>query len=112
MTTAVIANGAYGLYDLAHRGWAAVTGDQERDAIKQRLDRGDWLPPKDVVKLLRVSRTKVNNMFTDGTLPYRTLPGSRYRIADPARVRELLADAERVRSGKPDSDAAADPGNA
>jgi hypothetical protein len=90
VNTAVIAHAVNALYDHRHQQDQAVIGDEKWLRLKARLDRSEWLRPSEVATLLDVSRTKVHNMLTAGTLKFDNLPDSKYRVVDPASVRPHL----------------------
>lgn len=82
-----------------------MLGDAEWQALKRRVDAGEWLRPGQVATLLGLSRTKVHNMLRDGQLGQPgNIVGSRYRLVNPAAVRERLAEIPPERLTQPDSD--------
>lgn len=70
----------------------------EADAIKARLDAGEWLGPNDIAKLFGTHRSTVSRWLTRGVrlagkpfkIGYRESPGG-WREADPADIRVLFA---------------------
>jgi hypothetical protein len=66
--------------------------------IERRLNAGQWLLMGEVAALLGIGRSSIHRMLTAGTIGYRLRPGTgEYRECDPADVRRLLAERQRVR---------------
>lgn len=102
MTQAVIANDATDRYDRrTQRRRTRVDNNPEWQALKARVDRGEWLSPGEAAVVLGISRTKTHRMLSEGQLRYKTKARSKHRIVDPAHVLAILAEADEVH-GDPD----------
>jgi excisionase family DNA binding protein len=103
---AVIAHTWRSRYSHPHRTKAGrMTSDQERAALEQRLEAGEWLLPGDAAKLLGLSRSTVTRYIRDGAIGHKRKPGSRYRLANPLDVRRLLEESRIEHRGVDDSPA-------
>lgn len=98
----VIENDATDVYDRRNRAKRTlVDTDPEWQAIKARLDRGEWLSPGDAAKFLGISRTKVHLMLKNHELRHRTKVGSKHRVVDPAHLLRIHAGTEVVGPAEP-----------
>jgi hypothetical protein len=92
LTAATIAYGWDGLYSAVTMPKKSDTTAEQRAALEARLRAGAWLRTGDAAKVLDISRSKVDLLIRAGTVGYRTEPGSKYRLCNPADVIKLLDD--------------------
>lgn len=69
----------------------------DRETLRERLARGEWLSPGEAAALLVLGRTKVHTMIESGAIRHRLKAGSRYRVCNPEDVARLLAESEQER---------------
>lgn len=93
MTIAVIAPRLDALYARDTMPRKSDTTPEQRIALQQRLDAGEWLRIGEAAKVLNLSRSKVDLMMKAGDIRTRLVVGSRYRECDPRDLQRLLADA-------------------
>lgn len=76
-----------------------------RDAVRERLDRGEWLRIGDLMVLFGASRSMVDRWLREGArfpgkrlvIHYKITPGG-MRECNPDDVRAVLAEANKIRS--------------
>jgi hypothetical protein len=69
------------------------------DELRQAVNGGEWLRVGDLALVLDVSASTAHRLLTSGDVGWKSKPGGKQRLADPADVQRLLADAEQVRRG-------------
>lgn len=97
---AVIARTWLTRYSHLHRQKAGGMADQKKRAeLERRIEAGEWLTAGHVAIVLDVSRSSVVRMLDDGKLGFRKKPGSRYRMVNPAEVKQMLEESRQEHRG-------------